>query len=57
MKASHCPLVGVETVNAPADHMASRKLLALDRAVTLEEMQAGDFDLRALLARAAPKDG
>ena len=41
-------LVGVETVNAPGIHMASRKLLERDAPVTLSELQAGDFDLTAL---------
>lgn len=43
-------LTGVETVNAPAVHMASRKLLECDAPVTLREIEAADFDL-ATLAR------
>jgi 3-phenylpropionate/trans-cinnamate dioxygenase ferredoxin reductase subunit len=41
-------LVAVETVNAPGPHMATRKLLALGRPVTLAEIEAADFDLPRL---------
>jgi 3-phenylpropionate/trans-cinnamate dioxygenase ferredoxin reductase component len=41
-------LVGVETVNAPAVHMASRKLLERGTPVTLKDIEAADFDLAAL---------
>lgn len=46
-------LLGVETVNRPADHMTARRLLAQRVPVTVE--QAGDegADLRQLLAAAA----
>jgi 3-phenylpropionate/trans-cinnamate dioxygenase ferredoxin reductase subunit len=38
-------LKAVETVNAPAPHMATRRLLAAGRPVTLDEIEAADFDL------------
>ncbi|MCG6115509.1 MAG: FAD-dependent oxidoreductase [Mesorhizobium sp.] len=41
-------LIGVETVNAPADHMAARKLLSSDQPVTLEDAKAAGFDVAAL---------
>jgi len=41
-------LIGVETVNAPADHMAARKLLSSDQPVTLEDARAAGFDVAAL---------
>jgi 3-phenylpropionate/trans-cinnamate dioxygenase ferredoxin reductase subunit len=41
-------LKAVETVNAPAPHMAARRLLAAGRAVTLAEIEAAEFDLVAL---------
>lgn len=41
-------LRAVETVNAPAPHMAARRLLARDRPVTLGEIEAANFDLVAL---------
>jgi len=41
-------LIGVETVNTPADHMAARKLLASDTPVTLEEARSTGFDVAAL---------
>jgi 3-phenylpropionate/trans-cinnamate dioxygenase ferredoxin reductase component len=47
-------LVGVETINAPAIHMASRKLLERDAPVTLSDIEAVDFDL-ATLARGTGK--
>jgi len=40
-------LVAVETVNAPAPHMATRRLLA-GPPVTLAEIEAADFDLPRL---------
>jgi 3-phenylpropionate/trans-cinnamate dioxygenase ferredoxin reductase subunit len=43
-------LACVETVNAPADHMAARRLLALAEAPTRAEVGAAG-DLRALLGR------
>jgi 3-phenylpropionate/trans-cinnamate dioxygenase ferredoxin reductase subunit len=43
-------LIGVETVNAPADHMMARKLLALPDAPTLETIEATGFDLKAVFA-------
>lgn len=54
----HCfrrgELIGVETVNAAADHMAARRLLAGEPAVTAEAARDADYDLKALLA-ARPK--
>ena len=41
-------LVAVETVNAPAPHMATRRLLAAGRTVTLAELEAADLDLPRL---------
>lgn len=41
-------LIGVETVNAPGDHMAARKLLAGDAPVTLKEARDAGFDVTAL---------
>ena len=41
-------LKAVETVNAPAPHMAARRLLAAGRQVTLGEIEAAGFDLVAL---------
>ena len=38
-------LRAVETVNAPAPHMAARRLLAAGRPVTLGEIEAAGFDL------------
>lgn len=43
-------LVGVETVNRPADHMAARKVLLHPTPPTLLEVGADDFDLKAFLA-------
>ncbi len=40
-------LVGVESVNRPADHMAARKLLAAEPAVTPEQAADPSFDLKA----------
>jgi 3-phenylpropionate/trans-cinnamate dioxygenase ferredoxin reductase component len=40
-------LVGVESVNRPADHMAARKLLAGAPAVTPEQAADPSFDLKA----------
>lgn len=41
-------LRAVETVNAPAPHMAARRLLAAGRDVTLAEIEAAGFDLPKL---------
>jgi 3-phenylpropionate/trans-cinnamate dioxygenase ferredoxin reductase subunit len=47
-------LLGVESINRPADHAHARRLLAAGRAVTLEEAADMSFDLRAAAtARAA----
>ena len=46
-------LIGVETANAPADHMAARKLLAAERPVHLADIEAADYDLRKLMRAAA----
>ena len=40
-------LVGVESVNRPADHMAARRLLAGEPAVTPEQAADPSFDLKA----------
>jgi len=40
-------LLGVESVNRPADHMAARRLMAVGRAPSLSEARADGFDLRA----------
>ncbi|CAN5805298.1 FAD-dependent oxidoreductase [soil metagenome] len=45
-------LIALETVNAPGQHMAARKLLA-EGGITLEAVRGSGFDLRAL-ARALP---
>lgn len=42
-------LVGVETVNSPADHMAARKLLAARADVTPAELEAVEWRPKALL--------
>ncbi len=49
----HGALIGVETVNAPADHMVARRLLALPQAPTLEAVEALGFELKAVLAAAS----
>ena len=41
-------LISIETVNAPGDHMAGRKLLGSGRALSRAQLQAADWDLRAL---------
>jgi 3-phenylpropionate/trans-cinnamate dioxygenase ferredoxin reductase subunit len=46
-------LACTETVNAPADHMSARRLLALPEPPTREAVSAAGGDLRALLKRAA----
>lgn len=43
-------LQAVESINAPADHMAARRLLALPRPPTLLELQDIDFDPRRAVA-------
>ena len=48
-------LVSVETVNAPGDHMAARKLLALEEGVTFDALRGAGFDLRSLAKAAAPR--
>jgi 3-phenylpropionate/trans-cinnamate dioxygenase ferredoxin reductase subunit len=46
-------LIGVESVNRPADHIVARRLLALtDPPLTPEESADESHDLRALVARA-----
>jgi 3-phenylpropionate/trans-cinnamate dioxygenase ferredoxin reductase subunit len=45
-------LLGVESVNRPADHMLARRLLATGRRWTLAEAEAFDFDLKAMTAEA-----
>ena len=44
-------LVAVETANAPADHMAARRLLALPEPPTRAELEAADYALKTLLRR------
>lgn len=44
--------VGAETMNRQREHMAARKLLALELALTLKEAQAPGFDLCAYVQRA-----
>lgn len=46
----HDVLIGVETVNAPADHMVARRLLALPQAPTASQIEASGFDLKAVLS-------
>jgi len=46
-------LVGVESVNRPADHMAARRILAGGLALTPDEAADPRFDLKALASRAA----
>jgi 3-phenylpropionate/trans-cinnamate dioxygenase ferredoxin reductase component len=48
--------VALETVNAPLDHMAARKLLQAKALITREVLERSSFDLRAL-ARAASEGG
>lgn len=43
--------VGLETVNAPADHMMARKLLGAAEPLSFKDMEAVDFNLRALRGR------
>ena len=42
-------LVGVETVNSPADHMAARKVLAARDDVTADELRAAGWRLKELM--------
>ena len=46
-------LIGVESVNRPADHIVARRLLAGDQHLTPEEAADESFDLRAHAARKA----
>jgi 3-phenylpropionate/trans-cinnamate dioxygenase ferredoxin reductase subunit len=47
-------LLGVESINRPADHAHARRLLAVGRQVTPEQAADASFDLRAAAtARAA----
>jgi 3-phenylpropionate/trans-cinnamate dioxygenase ferredoxin reductase subunit len=48
----HDALIGVETVNAPADHMIARRLLALPKPPTLGDIESKGFDLKAVFAAA-----
>lgn len=43
-------LVGIESVNRPADHMAGRKLLQTRATVSPEQLVAAKFDVKALEA-------
>jgi 3-phenylpropionate/trans-cinnamate dioxygenase ferredoxin reductase subunit len=42
--------IGVESINRPADHMLARRLLGTGRAWTLGDVEAFDFDLKAMTA-------
>ncbi len=44
-------LIGVESVNRPADHIVARRLLAGDPRLSPEEAADESFDLRAHAAR------
>ncbi|SON54402.1 Rhodocoxin reductase [Hartmannibacter diazotrophicus] len=46
-------LIGVETVNVPADHMMARRLLASGTPVTRAALEAVDFNLKAAAQPAA----
>lgn len=46
-------LLGIESVNRPADHIIGRRLIEADAAVTPEQAADGDFDLRSLLRKPA----
>ena len=46
-------LLGVESVNRPADHMLARRVLAIGRKWTLADVEAFDFDLKAMTAEPA----
>ena len=46
-------LIGVETANAAADHMAARKLLAAEHPVHLADIEAAGYDLRKLMRSGA----
>jgi 3-phenylpropionate/trans-cinnamate dioxygenase ferredoxin reductase subunit len=48
-------LVGVESVNRPADHMAARRILASAPDLTPDEAADPGFDLKALASRAAAR--
>jgi 3-phenylpropionate/trans-cinnamate dioxygenase ferredoxin reductase subunit len=39
---------GLETVNSPADHMAARKVLALQRDLTREDMESAGWQLKEM---------
>ncbi len=41
-------LIGVETVNMPANHMAARKLMSAGPPLSYEKLHAADFDIAAL---------
>ncbi|UIX29390.1 NAD(P)/FAD-dependent oxidoreductase [Streptomyces sp. GQFP] len=46
-------LLGVESVNRPADHMAARRLLAAPTPVTPDQVRAADFSPKAVAAGTA----
>lgn len=50
---AHDRLVCVESVDAPADHLAARKLLASFPALTFEQAAQPDFTLKSWLAKRA----
>lgn len=41
--------IGTESINQPADHMASRKLLAMNRSIKIEELSSPGITLKSLL--------
>jgi len=47
-------LVGIESVNKPADHMFGRRLLAAGQTITPDEAADLSFDLKARLAQLSP---
>jgi 3-phenylpropionate/trans-cinnamate dioxygenase ferredoxin reductase subunit len=47
-------LLGIESVNRPADHMFGRRMLAAGASVTPEEAADMSFDFKARLAAAEP---
>lgn len=51
--------LGVESINRPSDNMMARRVLALPQSPTLDDFEAFDFNLKAILDRptdAAPND-
>jgi 3-phenylpropionate/trans-cinnamate dioxygenase ferredoxin reductase subunit len=48
-------LVGIESVNKPADHMFGRRLLGAGQSITPDEAADLSFDLKARLAQLPPQ--